>query len=418
MKISMKIKISKSASNISLLYIMNIAQVILPLVTLPYLARIFSISNYGVISYVKSIMIYANLIMQFGFLLSGTREIVEARGDLEKIGRIVGKITQAKLLLSLIAFIVLLILIISIPLLRHYPLFTILTFCPLFLDTFIFEYLFRGLEKMNVVTTRYLISKGLAVVLTFVFVKNNSDLNVLPVLDILGSLVAVIWVNFEIRKLKLKITFDNHKNVLAALRESSIYFISDMSGTAFNALNTVCVGIFLSTRDVAFWGLIMQFIGAVQSLYFPIQDGIYPEMVKAKDLRLFRKVILVFIPLVLLGCLITYFGAPIILTIVGGAKYKAASYLMRLSVPLLFILFLTVLYGWPALGPIGKVKEVTFSTVMGSIFQVVGLAFLILCHLMTLTWIMVLRTLSQLIILIMRSTYFKKYKFLYNKSLD
>lgn len=415
MKISMKIKISKSASNISWLYIMNIAQVILPLVILPYLARIFSISNYGVISYVKSIMVYANLIMQFGFLLSGTREIVEARGDLEKIGRIVGKITQAKLLLSLIAFIVLLILIISIPLLRHYPLFTILTFCPLFLDTFIFEYLFRGLEKMNVVTTRYLISKGLAVVLTFVFVKNNSDLNVLPVLDILGSLVAIIWVNFEIRKLKLKITFDNHKNVLAALRESSIYFISDMSGTAFNALNTVCVGIFLSTRDVAFWGLIMQFIGAVQSLYNPIKDGIYPEMIKTKNLKLFNKILLVFSLPVLLGCFITYFGAPILLTIIGGQKYKAASYLLRLSVPLLFILFLTILYGWPLLGPIGKVKEVTFSTIIGSICQVAGLMALISFHLMTLSLMMILRTISQAVILVMRLGYFKKYKYLYGR---
>ena len=93
-------------------------------------------------------------------------------------------------------------------------------------------------------------------------------------------MVAVFWVNFEIKRLKIKITFDSFNNVISALRESSIYFISDMPGTAFNALNTVCVGIFLSARDVAFWALIMQFIGAVQSLYTPIQDGIYPEMVK------------------------------------------------------------------------------------------------------------------------------------------
>lgn len=413
MKISMKIKISKSASNISLLYIMNIAQMILPLVTLPYLARIFSISNYGAISYVKSIMVYANLIMQFGFLLSGTREIVEARGDLEKIGRIVGKITQAKLLLSLIAFIVLLILIISIPLLRHYPLFTILTFCPLFLDTFIFEYLFRGLEKMNVVTTRYLISKGLAVVLTFVFIKNNSDLNILPVLDILGSLVAVIWVNFEIRKLKIKITFDNRKNVLAALRESSIYFISDMSGTAFNALNTVCVGIFLSTRDVAFWGLIMQFVGAVQSLYYPVSDGIYPEMVKNHSIKLFSKILLIFTPLIIIGCAIVYFGASLIMFIVGGSKYTGAAYLLRVSVPLLFVLFYSILCGWPLLGAINKNKEVTFTTILGAIFQILGLIILILTHNFTLITILVLRTLSEAVILFSRLKLFLKYRSLF-----
>ncbi|WP_338757185.1 oligosaccharide flippase family protein [Levilactobacillus brevis] len=411
----MKLKISKSASNISLLYIMSISQVILPLVTLPYLARIFTVSNYGVISYVKSVMVYANLIMQFGFLLSGTREIVEAKGNIEKIGKIVGKITQAKLLLSVIAFIVLLIMIKTIPILNKHAIFTIIMFCPLFLDTFIYEYLFRGIEKMNIVTMRYLISKGIAVALTFAIIRNNGDLSKLPLLDVLGSLVAVFWVNFEIKRLKIKITFDSFNNVISALRESSIYFISDMSGTAFNALNTVCVGIFLSARDVAFWALIMQFIGAVQSLYYPIQDGIYPEMVKKRDLKLFRKIILFFSPLVLLGCLITFLGAPLILTIVGGEKYKAASFLMRLSVPLLFILFLTILHGWTLLGPIGKVKEVTFSTVMGSVCQVMGLVILVSCHLMTLFWIMVLRTLSQVVILLMYLGYFNKYKYLYNE---
>ena len=80
----------KAANNVIMLYIMNIAQIVMPLITLPYLARILSVSNYGVVSYVKSIMVYANLIMQFGFLLSGTRKIVEARGNLAKIGKIVG----------------------------------------------------------------------------------------------------------------------------------------------------------------------------------------------------------------------------------------------------------------------------------------------------------------------------------------
>lgn len=130
--------------------------------------------------------------------------------------------------------------------------------------------------------------------------------------------------------------------------------------------------------------------------------------------KIVGKIILFFSPLVLLGCLITFLEAPLILKIVGGEKYKAASFLMQLSVPLLFILFLTILHGWPLLGPIGKVKEVTFSTVIGSVFQVMGLVILVSCHLMTLFWIMVLSTLSQVVILLMRLGYFNKYKYLYN----
>ena len=166
----------KAANNVIMLYIMNIAQIVMPLITLPYLARILSVSNYGVVSYVKSIMVYANLIMQFGFLLSGTRKIVEARGNLAKIGKIVGCLTQARMILSIIAFIVLSIMITSIKILRENAIFTLLMFIPIFLDAFLFEFLFRGLEKMHIITMRYLVTKSISTFLTFVVIRTNSDI--------------------------------------------------------------------------------------------------------------------------------------------------------------------------------------------------------------------------------------------------
>ena len=50
-------------------------------------------------------------VIQFGFLLSGTKEVVETRNSKEKLGKVVGKITQAKLILSIPAFLILVILI-------------------------------------------------------------------------------------------------------------------------------------------------------------------------------------------------------------------------------------------------------------------------------------------------------------------
>ncbi|MFR0627596.1 oligosaccharide flippase family protein [Limosilactobacillus mucosae] len=411
----MKLKINKTTDNILMLYIMNISQIVLPLVVLPYLARVLSIASYGVVSYVKSIMVYSMLVIQFGFLLSGTKEVVEARNSKEKLGKVVGKITQAKLILSIPAFLILVILIFSIKILRQNPLFTVLMFIPSFLDIFIFEYLFRGLEKMNIVTIRYLISKSFSVICTFIFIKGDNQLLLIPIFDILGSFIAVLWGYQEFKKLNIKIIWDKLSNVTEALKESSLYFFSDISSTAFNALNTVCIGIFLSAKEVAFWGLILQFILAVDGLYRPLKDGVYPEMIKKRDLRLLVKVTAIFLPVVLIGCSITFFGSYWILYIVGGKKYTAASYLMKASVPLLFLLFLNSLSGWPLLGAIGKVREVTFSTVIGSIVQVIGLLILIITNHMSLFLVMVLRTISELCMLIIRLIYFNKFKNLYNK---
>ena len=74
------------AFNVSMLYIMNIAKLVFPLITLPYLTRVLSVDCYGVVSYVKATMVYAQLVVDFGFMLSGVKAITEAREDRELVG--------------------------------------------------------------------------------------------------------------------------------------------------------------------------------------------------------------------------------------------------------------------------------------------------------------------------------------------
>ena len=138
-------------------------------------------------------------------------------------------------------------------------------------------------------------------------------------------------------------------------------------------------------------------------------------MIRTRNLKILFKVVIIFLPVVLIGCLITYFGSYWILYIIGGKKYTAAAFLMKSSVLLLFMLFLNALSGWPLLGSIGKIKEVTYSTIIGSITQVIGIGLLIITNAIGLLTIMWLRTFSEFIILVIRVYYFFKYKDYYSE---
>ena len=52
----------KTIKNTIMLFLMTFAKIIFPLVTLPYLTRILSPDAYGGVSYVKSCMVYMQLI--------------------------------------------------------------------------------------------------------------------------------------------------------------------------------------------------------------------------------------------------------------------------------------------------------------------------------------------------------------------
>lgn len=396
--------------NSIMLYGLSIAKIIFPLLTLPYLTRVLSTESYGVVAYVKTTMQYMQIVVDFGFMLSGTKDIVAVQSDKTETGRVTGEVLGARILLALLAFLTLVLMIAFVPILRANRFYTLLSFITVFLSIFLFDYLFRGLEKMQVITLRFIIMRGTSTVLTFVFVRGNDDILWIPVLDIIGSLISVVLVAIEVRKLDIKIVRPSLRSSIKKLLESAVYFASNMATTAFGALNTLLIGIFLPTSDVAYWSVSMQLIGAVQTMYNPITEGIYPEMVKSKDFDLIKQVLKIFMPIIVLGCVFAIAIAKYILVIVGGAQYAAATTIFRLLVPVLLFSFPGMVLGWPTLGAIGRAKEVTISTFTTAAVQVLGLILLGLTGYFTLISLAVLRTITESMLCGLRLSFVIKYR--------
>lgn len=406
-------KRSKVIQNTAMLYIMNIAKLIFPLLTLPYLTRILSVESYAVVTYVKAVMTYIQLIIDFGFLLSATKDIVNAGSDGKKIGEITGNVILGKGILSIASFAVLATMTACIDILRQNMLFTFLSFVYVALSIFLLDFLFRGLEKMHVITVRYLITRTITTLLTFIMIKDDGNLLLVPILEIAGNVAAIIWVWLEIRKMGIEVRAGSIKTAIGMLKVSFVYFLSNMASTAFGALNTLMVGIMLSSADVAFWGLAMQLVNAVQALYTPVTNGVYPEMIRHKDLKLVKNILKVFMPLIFIGCLMIYFGSEFILGMVGGPSYADVAPLLRWFIPLLFISFPAMLFGWPVLGAIGKTKKTTLTTVVTAVAQIIGLFVLALINQFTLVNLAILRFATELLMCSLRIGYCCRYRKLF-----
>jgi PST family polysaccharide transporter len=142
----------------------------------------------------------------------------------------------------------------------------------------------------------------------------------------------------------------------------------------------------------------MQIISAIQVLFNPITGGIYPEMVRSRSLGLLKKVCKICLPVLILGCTALYFLAKVAILIVSGEKYLDAVPLLRLLVPMLLVSFPAMLFGWPALGALGRVKETTATTIISAVFQCAGLALLMAAGKFTLTTIALLRCATEVVL--------------------
>lgn len=401
---------SNVIKNTMMLYGMSIAKIVFPLLTLPYLTRVLSVESYGVVSYVKAVMQYMQLVVDFGFMLSGTKDIVNAKNDHEKLEKEVGDILLARVLLAAAAFVALLGMTAVIPLLRTNIGYTLLAFVTVFLSVFLFDYFFRGIEKMQVITLRFVTMRGIATALTFVFVHSDKDILFVPLLDAVGSLVAVILVFVELKKENIKIHFFGVSTAWKKLKNSFVYFASNTATTAFGALNTLLIGAFLPATEVAYWSVCMQLIGAVQTMYTPITDGIYPEMIKTKSWKFIKRLLMIFMPIVFAGSAFSIAVAPYALQIVGGEQYVAATSLFRALVPVLIFSFPGIVLGWPTLGALDKAAQVTKTTILSAVVQVASLLLLIATGHFTVMWIAIFRCVTEFVLMASRGWYCWKYR--------
>lgn len=398
--------------NVLSLYGLTIAKLVFPLVTLPYLTRVLSLDAYGTVSYVKNVISYIQIIIDFSFVVSGTKDIIQAKNDINIINKETSTIMFSRILLSSLAFIILLLMVVFIPILRNYKLYVILSFFTPFLSIFLFDFVFRGIEKMEVITIRFFIMKAISTVLTFVFVKNDGDIITIPILDIISSICAVCFALLELRKNNIfpfleKFSFLDSIN---KIKDASTYFLSNVANVTFNSINTILIGIYLSAADIAYWSLCIQIVNSIQNMYNPIIDGLYPEMIKTREFRYVKKTLLLFMPIILAGCIFTFAISRHAMLLIGGPKYGNASMYLRLLIPVLLFGFPSMLFGWTTLGAIDKQKEVSLTLVYSALFQLFFIIVLILGNRYTLFTVVILRSLTEVVLCGSRVYYVLKYK--------
>ena len=72
---------SKIAHNAASLYLVQACRKLIPLVTLPYLARVLGPSGWGDVAFTQSMGEFIAIFIEFGFLLSATRDLAQNRSS-------------------------------------------------------------------------------------------------------------------------------------------------------------------------------------------------------------------------------------------------------------------------------------------------------------------------------------------------
>lgn len=385
---------NKILKNAVFLYIFNAERILFPLLLLPILTRRLSTDCYALYVLVGALVVYLRLFVDFGFDLSGTRDIVRASDSFEA-GKILVDITILRSILWIIGTVVLLVFssFISNVILKNNLLFLLLSTSEVLFEIFYFDYYFRGIEKMEFITLRYFVTKLVSLCIIYIVVLNDNYILLIPASNSIASLVGSFVVSHQVKILShLRSYRVNYFELYNRFKDSLRFFLTKLVATVFTASNTVILGCFATSYDVVIWSLAVNIISAVQSLYNPISNALFPSMVKKFDKKVIRKSLIIGLCIVLSVNIILWNFSNILLSIFAGEKYVSSSGVLSI---LLWMLFFSVgigILGWPVLGALGGEKYMLYSTVTGAIFHFTGVSCLYYygnCNAYSLAWLRV-----------------------------
>ena len=166
------------------------ANYILPLIILPYLVRVLGAEKFGLVMFAQSFAVFFNVFVDFGFNISGTREISLARENKVKVGAIFSAIMIIKLGLLIVAFSLLFLITNLFTRFSIDAEIYLLSFGVVIGQALFPIWFFQGVEKMKIVTFVNILSKVIFTVLVFFLINTELDYHKVPIFNSLGFIVS------------------------------------------------------------------------------------------------------------------------------------------------------------------------------------------------------------------------------------
>mgnify|MGYP002510302069 CR=1 FL=1 len=394
---------SKLWKNTFFQYVLQAAKYLFPFVTVAYLTRALGTDAYAVRAYVMAAMTFMLMFLEFGFTNYGTKTIAEA-ASLDDERSETSAITYCRLMLCGVGAIALVPITLMLPIMAANPIYVAIAFVGTCFKALLPDYVFRGEEDMGIITYRYVVSQAIVVALIFVLVKSPDDLLIVAALEALGSLVALVW-SWEnvIRKRGISFMRVGFARLKAVMGESAIFFISTMATGILSSITMLFIGYCIQdAAQISYWSVAMTAVVAVQALYSPIANSLYPHMVKRRDFAILKRLLLIGMPVVIIGTVAFACLGDVVMLVLGGEEFVPGGYVIPMVAPILLFSFPAVMLGFPVLGAVGRIKKLTTSSVTASLFQICGLFLLALTGLFTLQTVAALRCSCEAVLMLTR----------------
>ena len=379
------------------LYSVQIVGYVVPIVTIPYLARVLGATGWGLLSFAQAFGSCWTVLGEYGFSLSATREVAYHRDNRQKLTEIFAGVLGAKMLLAAASLPLAFLAGLWIPAFRDHPILLWTgMFCAL-AQGFNVMWFFQGFERMRLVAVLDISTRALATLGIFVFVRKPDQAWRVLVLQGVGYLLSfAIGLGLAYRELPVRLPSWN--SCREALRTGWSTFLFRGSATLYSVGNAFILGLFVPPQFVGYYAGAQKISGGFWGLLLgPICQALYPRLShlvhrdRDRAARLARMGLALMAGGGALMGVVVFFASPLLVQIFLGKDFAEAVPVLRILSLLLPILGLNFALGIQWMVPLGLdrafsiitvlagLTNIALATALASNYKELGMAWAVVC---------------------------------------
>jgi len=324
-----RLRRSTLSGDLTVLYGAQVAGLIVPIVTIPYLARVLRPEGFGLLVFAQSFAAWLSLVLEYGFDLSATRAVARVRGDRVALTDVVTGVQGAKIVLTAGITVAAAIAYPLVPFFRGHGVLLFWAWAFAVLKGLSPFWFFLGTQRMRFPATLDAGSRVIAALGVFVWVRAPDDGWRVIALQTVASGASLAMMTGWLYQ-QVPVRSPTRFLTKKTFRESAAIFVFRASSGIYIQANAFILGLMTMPQVVAYFGGAEKIVRAAINLLNPISQALFPRLshlviadpIGAK--RLFRYTLLGMLGLGLSMGLVAFFGAVQLVRILLGPGYEAA----------------------------------------------------------------------------------------------
>ncbi len=268
---------SSLARNALALYGVTFANSLLPLITVPYLARVLGPGAWGMVLFAQTAAVWPFLLVDFGYSFSATREIARHADQPEKLREIVSEVMAGKVALSFLAAMSGIAFWFCVPEFRQQPLFLTGALWFAIVQGFSPMWYFQGIQRMSLPALIEVACRLLFTVSVFFLIRRPDDAIRVIFYQAIGITLS-LGIGLHLMYRRVKFTVCSLPRALRALREAWPFFLFVAIMNIYAKVNGFLLGLLIAPAVVSFYAGPERLMRGFLSFAGPINQTLYPRI--------------------------------------------------------------------------------------------------------------------------------------------